>query len=144
MSNYSNFMDTNLKIEPKANTEILEFINHFVNFDDQDVHNRFVNSYCYYFAKMLEIAFPAGTVCWAVPFGHLVYVFDKIPYDITGVYDGEADEFIPEKYLGNAINDFKHNNTDVAATAADLKAIRKAYYADINSKIISQLTHSEV
>ena len=38
-----------------------------------------------------------------------------------------------------SINDFKHNNTDVAATNAELKAIRKAYYADINNKIISQL-----
>lgn len=34
-------------------------------------------------------------MCLASPFGHIVYVQDDIPYDIDGVYDGEAIEFVP-------------------------------------------------
>lgn len=32
----------------------------------------------------------------------------KVPYDIEGVYEGEAEMFIPIARLGEAINDFRH------------------------------------
>lgn len=72
------------------------------------VHDLFRCGYCFYFAHMLKIAFPDGEVCWCAPYGHIVFVKDNIPYDIEGVYNGEAEYFIPEIYLVDCIKDFLH------------------------------------
>lgn len=37
-----------------------------------------------------------------------MYVKNQIPYDVEGVYEGEAEMFIPISRLGDAINDFRH------------------------------------
>ena len=75
----------------------------------------FEAGYCYYFALMLEGAFPGGDICLMYPFGHITYVYDGIIYDIGGVSDNEYEALIPIKYLGNTINVFKHNgDSDVS------------------------------
>lgn len=75
----------------------------------------FEAGYCYYFARMLEDAFPGGDVCLMYPFGHITYVYDGIIYDIGGVSDAEYESLIPIKYLGNTISIFKHNgDSDVS------------------------------
>ena len=125
MSEKQEFINQNLALN--SNPKIIKFIADFVYFDDQDVHNRFKNGYCYYFAKMLQTAFPGGYIAWAVPFGHLVYMYNQIPYDIEGVYPGEATEFIPEEFLGDAINDFTHNSHDFNASQAQLDKIIDHY-----------------
>lgn len=76
----------------------------------------FEAGYCYYFARMLEDAFPGGDVCLMYPFGHITYVYDGIIYDISGVSDNEYDALIPIKYLGDTINVFRHNGS---ATISD-------------------------
>lgn len=122
------FITQNLALNGEP--QIIKFIANFVYFDDQDVHNRFKNGYCYYFAKMLSTAFPGGYIAWAVPFGHLVYMYNQVPYDIEGVYPGEATEFIPEIFLGDAINDFKHNGHDFNANQAQLDKIIDHYHTE--------------
>lgn len=122
------FINQNLTLNGEP--QIIKFIADFVYLDDQDVHNRFKNGYCYYFAKMLSTAFPGGYIAWAVPFGHLVYMYNQVPYDIEGVYTGEATEFIPEIFLGEAINDFKHNGHDFNATQAQLDKIIDNYHTE--------------
>ena len=58
---------------------------------------------------MLKAAFNRGEICWAAPFGHIVWVDENgIPYDISGVNESETDDYIPEYMMGNTINDFKH------------------------------------
>lgn len=68
----------------------------------------FEAGYCYYFAKMLEDAFPGGQICLCYPYGHIVYVFGGVAYDIVGVSDAEHEMYIPFCELGDAVNDFKH------------------------------------
>lgn len=72
------------------------------------IRQLFENGYCYHFAKMLEDAFPGGKICVCYPFGHIVYIYNKIAYDISGVSDAEYEELIPIEELGEAVNDFKH------------------------------------
>ena len=128
MSEKQKFINQNLALNGEP--QIIKFIADFVYFDDQDVHNRFKNGYCYYFAKMLQTAFPGGYIAWAVPFGHLVYMYNQVPYDIEGVYPGEATEFIPEEFLGDAINDFTHNGHDFNANQAQLDKIIDHYHQE--------------
>lgn len=128
MSEKQEFINQNLALN--GDPQIIKFIADFVYFDDQDVHNRFKNGYCYYFTKMLQTAFPGGYIAWAVPFGHLVYMYNQVPYDIEGVYPGEATEFIPEIFLGDAINDFKHNGHDFNANQTQLDKIIDHYHTE--------------
>lgn len=86
-----------------------------VNESVEAIRYLFEAGYCYYFARMLEDAFPGGDVCLMYPFGHITYVYDGIIYDIGGVSDNEYAALIPIKYLGNTISVFKHNgDTDVS------------------------------
>lgn len=81
----------------------------------ETIRSLFEAGYCYYFALMLEDAFPGGDVCLMYPFGHITYVYDGIIYDIGGVSDNEYEALIPIKYLGASINVFKHNgDSDVS------------------------------
>ena len=75
---------------------------------EEVIRHLFMSGYCYYFALMLQDAYPSGEICLAYPFGHIVYLYEGVPYDVEGVYSGKSDEFIPIKYLGNGIDDFRH------------------------------------
>ena len=59
-------------------------------------------------AKMLEEAFPGGQACLCYPYGHIIYAYEGIAYDINGVSDAEHEMYIPLTELGDAVNDFKH------------------------------------
>lgn len=93
------FIKQELENYPGSDETIIRFIYNFRYFCGKEgvdcVQNIFRNGYCYYFALMLKDAFKKGEMCLASPFGHIVYVQDGIPYDIDGVYDGEAIEFVP-------------------------------------------------
>lgn len=66
---------------------------------------------------ILHIAFKRGEVCWAAPYGHIVWVDDDgIPYDISGVDDSDTNDYIPEFMMESTVKDFRHvpgvvNNT---------------------------------
>ena len=101
--------------EVVGNSEVLKFIEDFKGVgkwsDDcvEIIRKKFRAGYCYYFAYILQIAFNRGEVCWAAPFSHIVWVdTDKTPYDVEGIYYGEAIVFIPVSYLHGMENDFKH------------------------------------
>lgn len=74
----------------------------------ETIRSLFEAGYCYYFAKMLEDAFPGGTVCLCYPFGHIVYVYEGVAYDISGVTDAEYESFIPLTWMRDGVNDFRH------------------------------------
>ena len=78
----------------------------------ETIRHLFEAGYCYYFAKALEIAFPGGKVCLCYPYGHIVYVYNKIAYDINGISDAEYGMYIPVEQLGTHINDFLHIPSD--------------------------------
>lgn len=80
----------------------------------ETVRYLFEAGYCYYFAKMLEDAFPGGVICLCYDFGHVVYVYEEIAYDIHGVSDAEAKYYVPIRMLGKAINSFKHVQDEFA------------------------------
>lgn len=77
--------------------------------ESEDVlYKQFSSGYCYYFAHMLQAAFGRGEVCWAAPYGHIVWVDEGgTPYDISGVNDSDTKDYIPEYMMGKTINDFK-------------------------------------
>lgn len=68
----------------------------------------FEAGYCYHFAKLLEDAFPNGQICLCYPFGHIVYVYEGVAYDINGVSDAEYEMYIPIEKMEDAVLDFKH------------------------------------
>lgn len=105
-----------LEFRPEACSDVLQFIDDFVGYskntevESEAVRKLFRAGYCYYFAGILKKAFNRGEVCLAAPYGHFVWLdpVGDIPYDVEGVYEGEADYFIPEKFLGNTVEDFMH------------------------------------
>jgi len=139
---------------PKTEPEI--FINDFmshavgpVSFNDpklsevaECVRLHFRSGYCWHFATMLKSAFNRGEICWAAPLNHFVWRdIDGICYDIEGKYEehinGDAFYFIPEKYLGEYINGFKHispeSDKEYRIICADqLICIVKQYCTDMN------------
>lgn len=74
----------------------------------ETIRSLFEAGYCYYFAKTLEDAFPGGIVCLCYPFGHIVYVYEGVAYDISGVTDAEYESFIPLTWMKDGANDFRH------------------------------------
>lgn len=72
------------------------------------IKNLFSCGYCYYFAKMLEDAFPGGELCICYPVNHIVYVYEGVGYDINGVSNMLCECCIPIKEFGKGINDFRH------------------------------------
>ena len=113
------FISDNIKTCPDADRGILQFISeilyhgapHATNTDSaKTIRHLFQSGYCWYFAHMLDMAFKDlnGQVCLAAPFGHFVYVCNEVPYDISGVYKGISNEFIPESFLGDTLLDFMH------------------------------------
>ena len=111
------FIQNNLKTNKNANTTVLQFIADFIyrgrSVDDainreEIITDLFRSGYCYYFAHILHEAFQKGEICWAAPFGHIIWQYEGIAYDIEGVYTGEATMLIPTWFMGQTINDFKH------------------------------------
>ena len=112
------FVTTHLKHTPEASEEVLRFIGNFTfhevpeqNLNDsyEAIRSTFRAGYCYYFAVMLQTAFKRGTIAQAYPFAHIVWVdYDGIPYDIEGVYCGEAEKYIQVEELGDSLEGFKH------------------------------------
>lgn len=99
--------------EQGANETVIRFITDILLFNgaegSESIRRFFRSGYCYYFAHMLKTAFNRGQVCWTAPYGHFVWIdTDNNPYDIEGLYFGEAAHFIPEEYMGRTIDDFKH------------------------------------
>ena len=104
--------------------------------------------YCYYFATILKAAFGRGTICWAAPLGHIVWKdTDGKAYDVEGRFiEAEHDCYylIPEGYLGDHINDFKHVDAFKPRTHASkeiLIGIVKNYCNDTGEKYYSDIEH---
>ena len=132
--------------DPKTEPEI--FINEFMmhaagpehaESDAERMRSHFRAGYCWHFAHILKAVFNRGEVCWAAPFGHMVWQdTDGIPYDIEGIYDGEARYLIPERYFELHLDEFKHvygmnaDNNTPSSTKAELIQYVKAYCADNN------------
>ena len=115
--------------------EVLEFIDNFKNHSGipYEIERLFRSGYCYYFAYILKNAFNRGEVCWCAPLGHIVWMdTDGVPYDIEGINNSECLEYIPIKYMGDAINDFKRTDKSFNASENDIIQIIKNYYEDIN------------
>jgi len=124
----NNFIEHALSRYIKADRRVMTFIADFIfigkTVDDaiareEIIHNQFRAGYCYYFAHMLKAAFNDGEVCWAAPFGHIVWRYNGEVYDIEGVCDSETDLFIPESFLGDSIKDFKHIRDEVFDATKD-------------------------
>ena len=106
------FVKSNLKFCPKANKQVLYFIANFIyhcGVDADDIiQEQFRAGYCLHFAMILKEMFPDGEICWCAPFGHMVYMYKDIPYDIEGVNSSDCDHYIPISFIRNGIDDFKH------------------------------------
>jgi hypothetical protein len=108
------FVMNNLDMEENADKVVLEFIARFINHkldtsnDYNVIMNTFSDGYCWYFAHMLSLAFDEGEVCWCAPYSHFVWIKDGIAYDIDGVSIANPKYYIPEKYIKEGLDDFKH------------------------------------
>lgn len=107
------------QIKRKPYENVLNFIDKFALSKGADAYNNviqplFRSGYCYYFAIMLKDAFnDEGELCLCCPYGHIVWMYKGVPYDIEGVYNGEAELFIPLRFLSTVdIMSFKHVLTD--------------------------------
>lgn len=90
----------------------------------ESIRSLFASGYCYYFAKMLQDAFPGGKICICYPYGHIVYIYDDVAYDIDGVSTAEYEMYIPAEQFGEAINDFRHiQGKDYGITKEELTSI---------------------
>lgn len=118
---------------PTADAQVLGFIYDFLmhsgETNSEAIRNQFRNGYCYYYAHMLQRAFNRGTVCIAAPIGHFVWMDDNhIPYDVEGVNESDCDEYIPENFLGDMVQDFLHVSGVVHnTTAEEIQNIIKRY-----------------
>ena len=110
------------KEERKEVEKVLSFVGgmHDVatyNFEEDSIdslYDVFENGYCYYFANILNLAFPAlGRVVWIRNRGHIVWQsnFSGICYDISGIYvDYKDGDLVEVGRLGNLLKDFQHTN----------------------------------
>lgn len=108
-----------MKREPDQ--EVMNFIESFSLSNGIDNYNNaiyplFASGYCYYFAKILEEAFKEykkGKLCLCCPYGHIIWMYNNMPYDISGVSDAESNLYIPLDYLSEQdILNFKHIGKD--------------------------------
>ena len=105
------------RIEMGGDKAVIQFISNIlfhgaggVTTEDavETVRNLFEAGYCYYMAKTIKEAFPGGKDCLCYPYGHIIYAYEGVAYDINGVSDAEYEMYIPLTELGDAVNDFKH------------------------------------
>lgn len=72
------FVSNEMKHTPGADEDILRFIADILyhcgagNVETKSIQMLFRSGYCYYFAVMLQDAFPGGTICWPL---HLDILF---------------------------------------------------------------------
>ena len=146
---FSEWLQKIQRVHPKADEEVLQFIYDFsvkqgYGETEEVLYQQFANGYCYYFACMLKAAFNRGEICWAAPFGHIVWVDENgIPYDISGVNESETDDYIPEYMMDDTILDFKHiagkvHNTsdqEIAKMVLDWQDIRSDQFGGDVTKI---------
>ena len=106
------FVQSSLKVCPKADKQVLYFIANFIYHGGVDadgvIYNQFRAGYCLHFAMILKEMFQDGEVCWCAPYGHMVYMHKDIPYDIEGVSSSDCDYFIPISFIKDGIKDFMH------------------------------------
>lgn len=125
---------------PEADENVLAFITDMMSHtarseeEYETLRSTFRGGYCYYFAHMLKQAFDRGEVCWAAPFGHMVWTdVNGMAYDVEGAYvDGEEAYLIPESYLGESVRDYMRvPGMEIPDTPPDkiIEIIRK-YEAD--------------
>ena len=124
----------NVENSIKPDDTVLKFIEQFKNHLHNDtayenIERLFRAGYCWHFAHLLQNVFGNGTVCNAYPFSHVVWVDRScIPYDIEGVYYGEALYLIPEPFFNDNLKEFRHlPNYDYAISKEELQAVGKRY-----------------
>ena len=95
--------------------DIEDFIDEFRNSQadyvedgDECVRHLFRAGYCYYFAKILQTAYPGGQVCLAFPKKHFVYKYAGQAWDIEGQYADEAWWIDEAEIPNNVLRPFKH------------------------------------
>ncbi len=108
--NTTEWIHDQLNKAPNANDNILGFIR-AVAVTEPGAIKLFSKGYCYYFALMLNDAFPGGQICWAAPHDHIVYLYDSVPYDIDGICDKEC-SFLPVDMLGDVLECYRHRGAD--------------------------------
>lgn len=88
----------------------------------ETIRSLFEAGYCYYFAQMLKDAFPGGEICLCYPYGHIVYAYKGVMYDISGVSGAEYEELIPIDLLtAEELIAFRHVSNEVYHL--DVKAV---------------------
>lgn len=101
------------------------------NIEEDSLYDVFENGYCYYFANILNLAFPAlGRVVWIRNHGHIVWQsnFSGICYDISGIYvDYEDGDLVEISRLGNLLKDFQHTNAKYCCWNPDFNEWCKKY-----------------
>lgn len=114
---------------------ISQFIHNFNTYQGigegyEVLREQFMNGWCYYFAKILESAFPGGEICLCYPYSHIVYLYNGMAYDFEGESDTEAEFLIPLSKFPLIENDFKRNNEGKSAynTKAKVKKLGEDAY----------------
>lgn len=99
----------------------------------EEIRSLFMKWYCYHFVHILKATFESGEVCICFPFGHFVWLDeDGVAYDADGVHVVDQKAYIPERFLGDCIYDFKHISGKVRnTTKEELDNIWKEYRSSL-------------
>lgn len=99
---------TRLEIDSRIVSFTGQILFHQSSYINSSIKDLFSRGYCYYFAKILEDAFPGGELCICYPLNHVVYVYKGVAYDINGVSTTLCECCIPVKEFGRGVDDFRH------------------------------------
>lgn len=150
LKKYRDEFVTNLVNNYCANKNIINFIadirfhsGNGVAIEDsiETIRCLFEAGFCYDFAKILERIYPGGEVCYCYDFGHIVYVYEGIAYDISGVTDVEYEMFIPLSAMGKLAFDFEHR-PDLAYNATREEVIKLGETCRIKHQYINAITQN--
>ena len=103
----------------------------FYKLSIEPLEKLFTNGYCLYFATMLEKVYPGGWVCLDYRYGHIVYVYERCIYDITGNITKKMKEykhervFIPLECLPDEIK--KYNQAEERKRETEKEIENKMY-----------------
>lgn len=86
------------------------------------VCNLFGTDYHYYFAKILQAAYPGGQVCLALPEKHFVYKYAEQTWDIEGRYTDGVKLINETKIPNDVLRVFKHLNSSPNTYDKDIDA----------------------
>ncbi len=108
------WVDASLSQCPRANRHILEFIGN-VRYSSGKEHvdvieSLYKDAYCLHFAETLNSMFRSGAVKWVLPMNHIVFEYDRIAYDITGVVTDGVQH--PLGMMGRLLEGFRHRGRD--------------------------------